>query len=116
MLRLLGPDKDSSSFFKKNTEHDEWSGRVHFLSQEMTRAAEESSAQMKEHAKAMEQSVNLSETRLRSQVNSVEENISDFKGEILDELRQSERRMQEMMLQSMNDLLRALVGEEEDLE
>jgi aminopeptidase-like protein len=63
----------------------------------------------------MEQSVNLSETRLRFEVNNAEEKINDFKGEILNELRQSEQRMQEMMLQSMNDLLRSLVGEEEEI-
>jgi uncharacterized protein Yka (UPF0111/DUF47 family) len=116
ILRLLGSDKDSSSFFKKNVEPDEWSGRVHFLSQEMTRLAEESSTQMKEHAKAMEQSVNLSENRLRSEIDNAEEKINDLKREILSELRRSEERMQEMMLHSMTDLLRILVGQEEDLE
>lgn len=113
MLRLLGSDRESSSFFKKNGEPDEWSGRAHFLSQEMTRLAEESTAQMKEHAKAMEQSVNLSETRLRSEVSTAEEKITGLKGEILNELRQSEERMQEVMLNFMTDLLQALVGEEE---
>lgn len=116
MLRLLGSDKESSSFFKKDVKPEEWSGRVHFLSKEMTRLAEETTAQMKEHAKAMEQSVKLSESRLRSEVNAADEKISELKGEILNELRQSEQRMQEIMLQSMTDFLRALVGEEEDLE
>lgn len=112
MLRLLGSDHENTSFFNKNKEPDEWSGRMHYLQQEMARHAEESTAHMNEHAKAMEQSVNRSESRLRSEVKTVEQNISDFKGEIMNELRESEQRLQGMMLQSMNQFLRALVEDE----
>lgn len=112
MLRLLGSDHENASFFNKNKEHEEWSGRMHYLQQEMARLAEESTAHMNERAKAMEQIVNRSETSLRSEIKTVEESITDFKGEIMNELRESEHRLQEMILQSMNQFLRALVEDE----
>ena len=112
MLRLLGSDHENTTFFNKNKELDEWSGRMHYLQQEMARLAEESTAHINEQTKAMEASVSRSEARLRSEVKTIEENITDFKGEIMNELRESEHRLQEMMLRSMNKFLQTLVEDE----
>ena len=107
MLRLLGSKKDDFGLLKRK-EHDDWSGRVHYLQREMSRLAEESNAQMSEHSKAMEQSVMVSESRLHTEIKTVEQNMVDFKTEIMNEVKDSERRMELMVQQSMNQLLRAL--------
>jgi len=111
LLRLLGSDREKKSAHrigKSKDPDEEWSGRVHYLQGEMTRLAEESAVMMHDTAKAIEQNVNSSETRLRSEVKTVEDNVSNFKAEIMYEMRQSEQRMEEMMKQSMNQLLQAL--------
>lgn len=115
MLRLLGSDQDGNSHFLKRNKQttaphpeEEWSGRVHYLQREMMRMSEESSALMKENARALENTVSSSELRLRSEVKTVEDNLTDFKAEIMKEMKQSEQRMENMLKESMNQLLLAL--------
>ena len=114
MLRLLGSDKETRSrhFVKRKKEPDEWTGRVNYLQQEMTRLAAETALIMKQNAKAMEENVSNTESRLRSEVRTVEENVIDFKTEMMSELRESELRIEGMMKQSMDQLFRALSVDE----
>lgn len=117
MLRLLGSgDQDSKApnrFLSRKKGEDpapeeEWSGTVHYLQREMARLADATNIMMNEQATAIEHTVSVSETRLRSEVKTVKDSATDFKKEIMDEMKQSEQRMESMMKESMNQLLLAL--------
>lgn len=109
MRRVLGSTEDTGfSSVGKNGEVDEWRGRVHYMQREMTRLAQESSINAAEQTKALEQHVTGSESRIRGEMIALETQMSDIKTEMLEQLRESERRTDEMIRHNMNELLRTL--------
>jgi hypothetical protein len=79
MLQLLGTSKSgpsiSSRFYKGKSDivMNEWSGRVNYLRQEMSRHAKNQQALSMEQFKAMEDLITLSESRLRTEVQELHE-------------------------------------------
>lgn len=79
MLRLLGASRNPSleADFKRNDIND-WSGRVHFLQQEMSKIAKEQTSLSMEHAKTMENLISLTESRLRMEINDLHEHFGSL--------------------------------------
>eukprot|EP00980_Cylindrotheca_fusiformis_P018831 scaffold6276_cov138-Cylindrotheca_fusiformis.AAC.18 len=74
MLRILGTSKSNvNGGFKKRSDINDWSGRVHYLQQEIARIAKEQTALSMEHAKSMEKLISLSEERIRTEINDLHE-------------------------------------------
>lgn len=82
MLRLLGTSRNSNldGSIKRNDGND-WSGRVNYLQQEMSRIAKEQTALSIENSKAMEKLINLTESRLRMEINDLREHYGGLKKE-----------------------------------
>lgn len=83
MLRILGTSSDG---YLKSTGSDEWNGRVHYLHREMKRIAEESSTLLNEQSKGMENLVKISESRLRTQMLTIERSFEFLKQDVMREI------------------------------
>mmetsp|Transcript_23241 Transcript_23241/g.34307 ORF Transcript_23241/g.34307 Transcript_23241/m.34307 type:complete len:905 (+) Transcript_23241:675-3389(+) len=81
MTGLLGSPQAAASFFRKG-ETEDWRGRVHYLKNEVKRIVEEENGLIANQIKLVEQTVTVSETHLRSQINSIEEGLSELRADI----------------------------------
>lgn len=86
-------------------EDDEWRGRVHHIQCEMGRLADESARKAQAHRKSIEQHVSISETHIRGEMSNLDERMVRFKNEVVQELRESERRTEDMIRSSLEQML-----------
>ena len=88
ILRLLGTSRDGRLDDRVKKHYtDEWNGRVHYLQREMERIADEQAAQTAEQAKSVENLVNMSESRLWTQLSVLEEDFRALKNSLMDEVK-----------------------------
>jgi hypothetical protein len=109
MARILG----SSGSQSHNTVgvESKWNGRLSFLCDEMKRISKDATASYSGKIHSLESRVQVSETRLRNEIVSLEKTISSLRCDIVDEMRcrskQEERELvlQQQMSGSMAELL-----------
>lgn len=79
MLHVLGTSRSLDRDHKLERGYfNDWSGRVNYLQQEMMRISKEQEARSMEQIRAIENLINMSETRLRMELNEVHDRLGNL--------------------------------------
>lgn len=79
MLHVLGTSRNLNRDQKfKRGNFNDWSGRVNYLRKEMMRISKEQEIQSQGHVRAIENLINLSETRLRMEINELHDRLGSL--------------------------------------
>lgn len=114
MLRVMGSSQDTWNLFRESEQKedstDEWRGRVHHLQSRIDQLMQESAKSSFKQTQALEQMVANTEMRLKSDMTTVDQNVSSLKADLLLEIKQNQEasliQMQELMKQMADDMRR----------
>uniref|UniRef100_A0A7S2UNT3 Ion transport domain-containing protein n=1 Tax=Attheya septentrionalis TaxID=420275 RepID=A0A7S2UNT3_9STRA len=110
MLRLLGASKHNSSLSRVE-ENDEWRGRAQYLQKEMTRISAENLASTRIYVRGLENQIKHADSRTNAEIVALEEKVRNVEDSIKTELMETEKRIQQMIEQSVNQMRDLLQSE-----
>lgn len=92
VLRLLGASRGRRlDDPRKKRYFNEWNGRVHYLQREMSRIAEEQTAQVEEQNRHMESLISSSESRLWTHLLALEEDMRLLRANLVDAMKETKQ-------------------------
>lgn len=91
MLRLLGVSSDPDATGRTKDVVDEWNGRVFHLEREMRRIADHQKTLSSQQARTMENLVSQAESRLKAELESLEDNLIMLREGLLQEVKGTKR-------------------------
>jgi hypothetical protein len=88
VLRTLGATRGigNEPWKRKRRGEEEWNGRVHFLQREMDRIADRQTAVIAEQSESLQHMINLSESRVRTELSSIEKRFTLLEATLLQEV------------------------------
>lgn len=88
VLRTLGASRGNGNeqWKRKRRWEEEWNGRVHFLQREMDRIADRQTGLVAEQSESLQHMINLSESRVRTELTAIEQRFTLLEAALLKEL------------------------------